>query len=110
LDVVTLENFGNFLQSFGPLNASILDRLVTLCQYPYAMFISICLLPQRLLPSLSWFHGKTPKDEVSTLLEKKKGRFLVRMSESEAGCFTISKGEGPNQPIVHQRILYSPKV
>jgi serine/threonine protein kinase len=89
-EVVTLENFGKFCSWFGPLNKEVLDRLSGLCAFP-------------------WFYGKMSSAEVSSLLTgKPKATFLVRLSESSEGCFTISKVEKTAE-VNHQRVLYNLK-
>jgi len=89
--VVTVERFGHFLANFGPLSLyreTILERLdKTLRQ--------------------KWFHGDIQKEDAETLLKKHSvhGCFLIRLSTTIAGCFTISKVSREGK-INHQRIEY----
>jgi len=88
--VVGIEAFGKFLAWFGPLNKDILVRVSDLCSKP-------------------WFYGKISSSESQTILNgKDKYTFLIRMSESQEGCFTISKVE-KDKTISNQRVLYNPK-
>jgi len=91
--LVDVEQFGNALQFFGPIqfgsgpSPQFLERIKSIlkCQ---------------------WFHGPISKSQAEELLGKeKKGTFLVRLSTTQAGCFTISK-MNKNGAISHQRIEY----
>lgn len=86
--IVSLESFGKFLHWFGPTSPNILEKLSDLC-------------------GKSWFHGKITKEETAALLNRKdKGMFIVRMSATEEGFFTISKVDSDHQ-VVHQRLQYT---
>lgn len=89
-EIVTLEAFGRLLQWFGPMGrkpdwiASVRDVM-----------------------RQAWFFGDMDsKAADKALSERKKGTFLVRMSASSAGQFTISKVT--SKGINHQRFTYKP--
>ena len=85
---VSLEAWGNLLHWFGPLTqgSAFLENVRTTMQQP-------------------WFHGDLESsDAEKALADRKKGHFLVRMSTTKPGSFTISKmaSKGVN----HQRVAY----
>jgi len=91
--VVNIEHFGRVLQWFGPFedSPSFLDK--------------ICEILQE-----KWFHGDVSKDEAENSLKMKGlqvGTFLVRLSSSKAGQFTISR-VNKQKKMLHQRIDYDP--
>lgn len=94
--VVNIERFGHTLEFFGPLavdpaqpSTNLLERIKATMKQP-------------------WFHGDITTAEAEKLLNtQKKGHFLVRLSTSQAGCFTISK-VSRSGGISHQRIDYKP--
>jgi len=89
-EVVGIESFGKFLSWFGPLNKDILAKVENFCTKP-------------------WFYGRVSGAETQQILNgKPKYTFLIRMSESQEGCFTISKME-KDKTINHQRVLYNLK-
>eukprot|EP01087_Luapelamoeba_hula_P020228 TRINITY_DN686_c0_g1_i1.p1 TRINITY_DN686_c0_g1~~TRINITY_DN686_c0_g1_i1.p1 ORF type:complete len:603 (-),score=134.60 TRINITY_DN686_c0_g1_i1:128-1936(-) len=90
LKKVSCDNFGKFVDTFGPLNSSFLDRLQTLCEKP-------------------WFHGAISTGEAENRLKTgggsdKRGIFLVRLSSNPQSSFTISRFN-KGGVIVHQRIM-----
>lgn len=90
---VAIEDFGRFLSFFGPIRpeaeASVVDNLVE------------CL-------SKEWFFGDISKDDAETILKRNtRGFFLIRLSTTVAGSFTISK-VSRKEKINHQRIDYNP--
>jgi serine/threonine protein kinase len=90
-DMVTLERFGNILGYFGPLisntSTSFLDKV-----HNY--------LKQK------WFHGEMEKEQAEERLkEQPVGTFLVRLSSTKIGNFTITK-VSRNGKVNHQRIDY----
>jgi len=105
--IVDLEQFGRVLAWFGPLdfydknevevksdkgevdNSKILDRI-------------------RKLLMKNWFHGdiSTPESQIK-LSGLPSGTFLVRFSNTQPGCYTISSSS--NATIKHQRVSYDPK-
>lgn len=86
--IVSLEAFGKFLHWFGPTGPTLLEKINELC-------------------TRSWFHGKISKEETAALLNRKdKGTYLIRMSATEEGYFTLSKVDSDHQ-VVHQRLQYS---
>mmetsp|Transcript_51753 Transcript_51753/g.129911 ORF Transcript_51753/g.129911 Transcript_51753/m.129911 type:complete len:515 (-) Transcript_51753:971-2515(-) len=93
--IVQCEAFGRFLQWFGPVDpepAKFTQKIVNIL-------------------SQKWFHGEISKDQADDLLNRMKGRaaFLVRLSTTKAGQFTISKINNKGK-INHQRIDYQPGV
>ena len=53
-----------------------------------------------------WFHGDISKNQAETILRGyKSGYFLVRLSTTVTGCFTISRVT-PKSTIHHHRIDY----
>lgn len=97
-DVISLENFGLFVEWFGPFlhfnssHGSIIDRLETLCSKEY-------------------FHGDIERVESEQKLSKaKKGSFLLRASLTDPGNtpFTISKVNREGV-IIHQRVHFLPQ-
>jgi len=83
--VVDLDSFGRLLNWFGPLEGpSFLVNLRNVMRQP-------------------WFHGDVETKDAEKLLSgRKKGCFLVRLSTSKAGMFTISKVA--SKGINHQRV------
>eukprot|EP01099_Mayorella_cantabrigiensis_P004755 TRINITY_DN362_c0_g1_i1.p1 TRINITY_DN362_c0_g1~~TRINITY_DN362_c0_g1_i1.p1 ORF type:complete len:531 (-),score=125.59 TRINITY_DN362_c0_g1_i1:95-1606(-) len=88
--VVTLENFGHFCSWFSPIERSkaTTDRIEGIVRN-------------------NWFHGSITKEDSETLLSSQpEGTFLIRLSSTSPGSFTISKKlEGR---VIHQRIEYKP--
>ena len=88
-DLVTLESFGRPLKWFGPMGAGP-DWIVGLRHTMQQM----------------WFHGDVnSKEAEKSLSGRKKGTFLVRLSASHPGQFTISKVA--SKGINHQRFSYT---
>jgi serine/threonine protein kinase len=86
---VSCENWGKIIAWFGPLDTwtTFLERVRQALQQ-------------------SWFHGAIEKQEAESLLSgQPEGAFLVRLSTSQPGCFTISK-VSRSLKIQHQRIDY----
>jgi len=82
--MVNIENFGLILDTFGPLDV-LLEKTYDIV-------------------SKSWFHGDiSTTDSELAFKDKGPGFFLVRMSTTNAGTFTISK-VSKNGKINHQRI------
>ena len=53
-----------------------------------------------------WFHGDISKAQAEKILRGyKEGYFLVRLSSTVSGCFTISRVT-PNKSIHHHRVDY----
>ena len=88
-DVVELDHFGRLLNWFGPLTEkSFLSKLRDIMRCP-------------------WFHGDIDTKTSEKLLSgRKKGCFLVRLSTSKSGMFTISKVA--TKGINHQRVQNKP--
>ena len=94
--VVTLGGFGKVLGWFGPFeveipprNVTLLDRIVDAIRCPY-------------------FFGYIEKDAAESKLSgKSNGTFLVRLSTTKQGAFTISKVSKSGN-INHQRFDYKP--
>jgi len=98
VEVVNIEQFGQLLDNFGPCSLeqkkkdkvsiiTIFDRIYRICKQP-------------------WFHGDISKVKAEQMLRAyKEGYFLIRLSTTEAGCFTISRVTRQNT-IHHQRINY----
>jgi hypothetical protein len=87
--VVTVEKFGRILEFFGPLQegTAFMDGIREMLQ-------------QR------WFHGELDTvDAAARLNGQPPGTFLVRFSNSHAGCFTISQ-VAPDGIIRHTRVLH----
>eukprot|EP01090_Pellita_catalonica_P004230 TRINITY_DN14069_c0_g1_i1.p1 TRINITY_DN14069_c0_g1~~TRINITY_DN14069_c0_g1_i1.p1 ORF type:complete len:474 (-),score=88.31 TRINITY_DN14069_c0_g1_i1:27-1448(-) len=92
---VTLENFGNICAFFGPLSnqkggpPSILQKVKQLME-------------------TKWFFGAISKEDAEARLTRKPpGTYLVRLSTSTAGCFTVSKVTKAGS-LAHQRIQHVP--
>lgn len=93
--IVNLERFGAFLGFFGPLSTkpqpfTILDKVRQLLECPY-------------------FHGEVSKEQADQLLSKQPpGTYLLRLSTTREGTFTISKvsrsGNVNHQRIEHNRV------
>jgi len=84
---ISADGFGKLVAWFGPLEPPMLDRIRSLLQQP-------------------WFHGHIEKaDAESKLTGQARGAYLVRLSSTAPGCFTISKVG--HHGISHQRIDYS---
>jgi len=94
-DVVTTERFGNILGYFGPLTSS------TESSHNFLNKVQLYLRQP-------WFHGELEKEQAEESLKKQTiGTFLVRLSSTKVGNFTITKVN--HQGIVnHQRIEYQP--
>jgi len=90
--VVPIEKFGNLLKWFA-LNLRPVDGMTILNQI-------------RQLMTEAWFHGdiSTPESE-NRLMNKPEGSFLVRFSNTTAGCFSISK-VSMDGSIKHHKILH----
>eukprot|EP01102_Stenamoeba_stenopodia_P006404 TRINITY_DN1755_c0_g2_i1.p1 TRINITY_DN1755_c0_g2~~TRINITY_DN1755_c0_g2_i1.p1 ORF type:complete len:320 (+),score=100.47 TRINITY_DN1755_c0_g2_i1:887-1846(+) len=93
--IVNIDRFGHMLSLFGPLyndpNApsNFLEKIKNCMKQP-------------------WFHGDITTSEAEKLLHSQKpGSFLVRLSTTQAGAYTISKVSRKGQ-INHQRIEYKP--
>eukprot|EP01113_Clastostelium_recurvatum_P021189 TRINITY_DN2505_c0_g1_i1.p1 TRINITY_DN2505_c0_g1~~TRINITY_DN2505_c0_g1_i1.p1 ORF type:complete len:547 (-),score=139.75 TRINITY_DN2505_c0_g1_i1:184-1824(-) len=96
--VVSLEKFGRMLEYFGPLQpghvpladpagGTILDRI-------------------RELMAQRWFHGDLDTaDAAARLSGQPPGTFLIRFSNTNPGCFTISQ-VSDGGTIRHQRVQY----
>jgi serine/threonine protein kinase len=94
--VVNLERFGKVLSWFGPLEPresassfTILERVADALKQP-------------------WFHGDIARVRCEKSLSKKEpGTYLVRVSTTVDGAFTISK-VSRNGKVNHQRIDFKP--
>jgi serine/threonine protein kinase len=81
-DMVTLEQFGRVLDCFGPFASPTLTLVDFLARI-------------QAVTSCSWFHGDLPTSPaINRLDDKSLGTFLVRMSSSARGGFTISRKGG----------------
>eukprot|EP01087_Luapelamoeba_hula_P012250 TRINITY_DN3403_c2_g1_i1.p1 TRINITY_DN3403_c2_g1~~TRINITY_DN3403_c2_g1_i1.p1 ORF type:complete len:506 (+),score=76.69 TRINITY_DN3403_c2_g1_i1:215-1732(+) len=91
-EIVTLSNFGNFLNFFGPMvvhDPAFMEHVRQMLKKPY-------------------FHGDiTTQDAEAHLTGKAAGTFLLRFSSSAAGSYTISKVH-TDHSINHQRIIHYP--
>lgn len=75
-DYVTKDNFINFLNLFGPLRLS----LMKICRN---LFDSDGIL-------YPWYHGALSRDQSKVILNSlSEGHYLVRLSESQPGKFTL---------------------
>jgi hypothetical protein len=84
-EFVTKENFTNFLNLFGPLRLS----LVKICRN---LFDSEGIL-------FPWYHGALSRDQSKSILNPlTEGHYLVRLSESQPGKFTLVYVALDNQP------------
>jgi hypothetical protein len=82
---VTKIHFTHFLNLFGPLRLS----LVKVCSN---LFDSQGIL-------FPWFHGSLSRDQSKTILNSlTEGHYLVRLSESQPGKFTLVYVASDNQP------------
>lgn len=89
-ELVKPDSFGKLLAWFGPMEVAMLDRMRELLQQP-------------------WFHGSIETDEaVAVLTGEGPGAYIVRLSSSTPGCFTITK-VSKKGTITHQRINFSPQ-
>jgi len=70
-DVVTIENFGQMLDWFGPLEHNLLERVYQLVKQDY-------------------FWGFLSTSDADKTLDRKAGTYLVRFSNSERGVYTLS--------------------
>ncbi len=96
-EIVTIEKFGDFLKYFGPLEMypfpltngqNIFMRVKDIAAIQYF----ICEIKINKKKIFRWFHGNITQQESETLLHGKEfGTFLVRLSASTPGCFTVSK-------------------
>lgn len=98
--VVNIEKFGAVLDWFGPMitipdDTDVISRIMRTCKQP-------------------WFHGDIDGKEAEQLLRVcNEGAFLIRLSTTVRGSFTISKvssNEDKRKQIAHQRIDYKPGV
>jgi len=101
MEIVKIDNFGALLDNFGPIISqtkcksdkapvTIFTRIYRLCKQP-------------------WYHGDVTKEKAERLLGSYKPQyFLVRLSTTVSGCFTISRVT-LSQKIHHQRIDWSPE-
>eukprot|EP00276_Gloeochaete_wittrockiana_P020233 CAMPEP_0184340384 /NCGR_PEP_ID=MMETSP1089-20130417/9072_1 /TAXON_ID=38269 ORGANISM="Gloeochaete wittrockiana, Strain SAG46.84" /NCGR_SAMPLE_ID=MMETSP1089 /ASSEMBLY_ACC=CAM_ASM_000445 /LENGTH=519 /DNA_ID=CAMNT_0026668183 /DNA_START=54 /DNA_END=1613 /DNA_ORIENTATION=- len=93
-DIVTIEKLGAVLDWFGPAvsppgEQDILSRVMRTCKQP-------------------WFHGDIDGRKAESLLKAfREGYFLVRLSTTFSGSFTVSKVTQTRR-INHQRIDYKP--
>jgi len=91
-EIVTLQNFGNFLNYFGPMVGSeipLMENIRQTLKKPY-------------------FHGDISTREAEAhLTGKNPGTFLIRFSSSSPGSYTISKVH-MDHSINHQRIVHPP--
>lgn len=95
-DVVRIGDFGKLLENFGPIThhqegkaklITIFDRIYQTCKQP-------------------WFHGDISTSQAETLLKVHgPGYYLVRLSSSVSGCFTISRVTS-GKSIHHHRVDY----
>eukprot|EP01101_Sappina_pedata_P005421 TRINITY_DN2474_c0_g2_i1.p1 TRINITY_DN2474_c0_g2~~TRINITY_DN2474_c0_g2_i1.p1 ORF type:complete len:508 (-),score=208.20 TRINITY_DN2474_c0_g2_i1:62-1585(-) len=89
--IVTNESFGYVLGYFGPLLSKDGQDFLTK--------IHSCL-------EQKWFHGTIEKEQAEELLKGKlPGTFLVRLSSTKVGSFTITK-LNKKRSINHQRISF----
>eukprot|EP01117_Protostelium_nocturnum_P008583 TRINITY_DN3082_c0_g1_i1.p1 TRINITY_DN3082_c0_g1~~TRINITY_DN3082_c0_g1_i1.p1 ORF type:complete len:376 (+),score=93.90 TRINITY_DN3082_c0_g1_i1:158-1129(+) len=86
-DVVTIENFGQMLDWFGPLENNLIVRVTHLLQQEY-------------------FWGFLSTTDADKILDKKYGTYLVRFSNSERGVYTLSVIT-KDLKIANLRILYN---
>ena len=87
-DEVQIEHFGQLLNWFGPLDANMLWRIST-------------------VTSQAWFHGLIEtKDAIARLQNMQELSFLVRLSTSSPGWFTISYLH-PDHTVKHKRLQYA---
>ena len=86
-EAVPCEAWGKFLAWFGPLDAALPERVRATLAQP-------------------WFHAALDKNEAEALLTgAQEGAFLVRLSATSPGAFTVSKVSKARK-INHQRIDY----
>jgi len=86
-DVVTIENFGQMLDWFGPLEHNLLERVYQLVKQDY-------------------FWGFLSTSDADKTLDRKAGTYLVRFSNSERGVYTLSVIT-KDLKIANLRILYN---
>jgi len=95
--IVSLESFGNMCSFFGPLTDPVTNKCI--------IFSTI-----KDVVINDWFFGAIGKDDAEALLTgKERGVFLIRLSTTNKGCFTVSKVTRQGN-IAHQRIQYTPRV
>lgn len=98
IDIVRIADFGNFLQNFGPIKITRERRNKQETFNIFQRMIGIVKQP--------WFHGDISREKAEFILRGyKSGYFLVRLSSTVSGCFTISRVT-PNNTIHHHRIDY----
>jgi serine/threonine protein kinase len=87
---IAVEHFGQLLNWFGPLDPHMLSRIYDVASQP-------------------WFHGAIEKEDAEARVKGVgvENTFLVRLSTSSAGCFTLSYMSGT---VKHKRLqfLYNP--
>lgn len=89
---ISIEHFGQLLDWFGPLDAEMLQRIYEVASQP-------------------WFHGAIEKEDADARVTGggalPQNTFLVRLSTSTAGSFTLSYLSGT---VKHKRLqyMYSP--
>lgn len=92
-EYVSVEDFGNLISWFGPISPT-LDGCANMLEYLVSNV------------KKKWFHGKLSMTAASERLSSyTKGHFLIRLSNTGPGQFTISKVEKGNT-ISHQRFTY----
>eukprot|EP01100_Stratorugosa_tubuloviscum_P007725 TRINITY_DN318_c0_g2_i1.p1 TRINITY_DN318_c0_g2~~TRINITY_DN318_c0_g2_i1.p1 ORF type:complete len:558 (+),score=207.30 TRINITY_DN318_c0_g2_i1:44-1675(+) len=93
--IVNVERFGLMLTFFGPLTQT--------AEEPNFLSKMKELMRQR------WFHGDIGRVEAESKLKKETdGTFLIRISTTVPGSFTITK-KSQDGRILHQRIEYKPQ-
>jgi len=117
-DIVNIEQFGKFLDWFGPLeiynasndNMSISGEIPLKVSAETNVNLSDTLVDKvRKLLMKTWFHGEINTNEAQLKLSGLPGgTFLVRFSSTHPGCYTISSlTQSGNASIKHQRVSYS---
>jgi len=98
-DAVRIADFGKVLENFGPISLTIQrsgkkDKVITL----FSRIAATCKQP--------WFHGDITTPQAQQLLQVHgPGYYLVRLSSSKSGCFTISRVT-KQKSISHHRVDY----